>query len=252
MLGASSPIVRRVRLLGLATSLLLASLANGATVPLVRGLVLETIGEQTENPDEVISGKRSLKGSYSGNSSFQVYLRTDAALFPLASDRTYRVTFRYKILAQADRGCEVLFFSPKAGAVGNFLPSLPINAPVGTTGVAELTNTLGNFDDYQLRWNIVGRGAIAIDEFQLIDVATGFVLLSEDAEGTAPSFRLARAALPPARVGRTFAITLAALGGRPPYTWRSGTLALPPGLQLDADGHLSGKLTAAGSFLFDT
>ena len=251
MLGASSPIVRPGRLLLLAAGLLLASLAHGATVPLVRGLVLETIGEQTENPDEVISGKRSIKGTYTGNSSNQVYLRTDATLFPLAPGRSYRVTFRYKILTQPDRGFEVLFFSPKAGAVGNFLPSQNISGPVGTTGVAELTNTLGNFDDYQLRWNIVGRGAIAIDEIQLVDVATGFVLLAEDAEGNTPSFRLARAALPPARVGRTFAITLAALGGRPPYTWRAGTLALPPGLQLDTDGHLSGKLTATGSFLFD-
>ena len=252
LLSATSRLERGARLLVLAASLLVGSLASGATVPLVRGLVLESIGEQTENADEVLSGQRSIKGTYTGNSSNQVYLRTDAALFPLAPGRSYRVTFRYKILTQPDRGFEVLFFSPKAGAVGNFLPSQNISGPVGTTGVAELTNTLGNFDDYQLRWNVVGRGAIAIDDIRLIDVSTGGVLLTEDVEGTAPSFRLAQATLPPARVGRTFAVSLAALGGRPPYTWRAGILDLPPGLQLDADGHLSGQPTAAGSFLFDT
>lgn len=249
--GTKPHLGRRGRLLVLAATLMLASLAYGASVPLVPGLVLETIGAQTENPDEVLSGKRSIKGSSSGNSSFQVYLRTDAALFPLGPGRSCRITFRYKILAQPDRGFEVLFFSPKAGAVGNFLPSSIINGPTGTIGVADLTSALGNFDDYQLRWNIVGRGAITIDDIQLIDVATGLVLLAEDAEGTAPSFRLAQAALPPARIGRTFAVTLGALGGRPPHTWRPGTMALPPGLQLDADGHLSGKLTTAGNFLFD-
>lgn len=249
--GAKPHIGRQGWLLVLAVSFLLGSLARGATVPLVRGLVLETIGEQTENPDEVVSGNRSIKGSSSGNTSFQPYLRTDAALFPLGPGRSYRATFRYKILVQPDRGFEVLFFSPRAGAVGNFLPSRNISGPAGATGVAELTSMLGNFDDYQLRWNIVGRGTIAIDDIQLIDVATGLVLLAEDAEGTAPSFRLAQAVLPPARVGRTFAATLGALGGRPPYTWRPGTMALPPGLQLDTDGQLSGKPTAAGSFLFD-
>jgi hypothetical protein len=81
--------------------------------------------------------------------------------------------------------------------------------------------------------------------------ATAHVLLAEDAGSTAPVIGPAQAALPPARVGRTFAVTLGALGGRPPYTWRPGTMALPPGLRLDAEGHLSGKLTAAGSFIFD-
>ncbi len=215
------------------------------------GWVLESLGGITEVPAEVISGRKSIKADYSGNASYQSYFRSDHAAVPLTAGRAYRVTFRYKILTQPDRGFEVLFLSPKAAAAGNFLPSRTLNGAAGTTGSAELTNTLGAYDDYSVRWNIVGRGAIAIDDIQLFDVATGAVLLAENAEGNAPSFRLAQSALPPAQVGRTFAVALAALGGRPPYTWRPGTLALPPGLTVDPDGHLSGKITAAGSFQFD-
>jgi hypothetical protein len=223
----------------------------GASAALGRGWVLETVGELTENPAEVIAGARSIKGTYSGNGSYQVYLRTDEGSVPLTPGGTYRVSFRYKVLADADRGFEVLFYSPKAGAAGSFLPSRFIRDPAGTTGTVELTNTLGAYDDYGARWNIVGRGAIAIDDIQLIEVATGRVLLTENAEGPAASYRLAQSALPPAQVGRTFAVALAALGGKPPYTWRPGTLPLPPGLRLESDGHLSGKVTAAGDHAFD-
>lgn len=222
-----------------------------ASAPLGGGWVLESLGAITEDPAEVISGRRSIKAAYSGNNSYQSYLRTDAATVPLIAGRSYRVVFRYRILTQPDRGFEVLFLSPRAASAGNFLPSRVLSGPAGTSGTVELINTLGAYDDYSVRWNIVGRGAIAIDDIQLIDVSTGLVVLAEDAEGNAPSFRLAQSSLPPAQVGRTFAVSLAALGGRSPYTWRPGSLALPPGLQLDADGHLSGRVTAAGTYNFD-
>jgi hypothetical protein len=42
-------------------------------------------------------------------------------------------------------------------------------------------------------------------------------------------------------VGQRFATTFAATGGTPPYTF-SATVALPPGLTLSDDGHVSGRL----------
>ena len=148
------------------------------------GLLLETAGSITSNPAEVVSGTRSIKGSYSGTGSFTPYLRSDPARLPLQRNQTYRVTFRYKVLSRPDRGFEVLFFSPTAGQQNNFLPSQTVGGAEGTTGSVTLTNTLNPFDDYQVRWTVNGTGAIAIDDIQLTNVTTGaaVAVLSEDAE----------------------------------------------------------------------
>src|SRR5262249_7405711 len=57
------------------------------------------------------------------------------------------------------------------------------------------------------------------------------------------------AALPSATAGVSYAATLAANGGTPPYRW-SVTGALPPGIQLDPTGTLSGTSTSVGQFKF--
>jgi hypothetical protein len=54
------------------------------------------------------------------------------------------------------------------------------------------------------------------------------------------------ASLPDGSVGSTYAQTLAASGGVPPYLWIAGVL--PPGLSLQQDGTVSGTPTAAGSY----
>ncbi|AGC49100.1 endonuclease/exonuclease/phosphatase [Myxococcus stipitatus DSM 14675] len=51
-----------------------------------------------------------------------------------------------------------------------------------------------------------------------------------------------------AYLGDTYAAHLEATGGTPPYAWSLASGALPPGLQLSAQGLLSGAPTVTGSF----
>jgi hypothetical protein len=143
---------------------------------------MDSAGSLTIDPAEVISGRQSIKGSYSGTQSYTPYVRTDPAALPLAPNRTYRITFRYKILTTPSRGFEVLFFSPTGGNRGSFLPSFTIEGRAGSMGSATLTNTLGSFSDYEARLNVVGTGAITVDELRITDVTTGQVVATEDAE----------------------------------------------------------------------
>jgi len=59
------------------------------------------------------------------------------------------------------------------------------------------------------------------------------------------------AALPGGVAGASYAVTLAATGGVPPYTWslNSGS-TLPAGLTLTSAGILSGTPTTAGTYSF--
>lgn len=58
-------------------------------------------------------------------------------------------------------------------------------------------------------------------------------------------------ALPGGTVGSTYAASLAAMGGTPPYAWTldAGT-TLPPGLALAQDGTITGMPTTAGTYAF--
>ncbi len=56
--------------------------------------------------------------------------------------------------------------------------------------------------------------------------------------------------LPSGTVGRLHSQLLTARGGKPPYAWRLDDGMLPPGLQLDSRGLLSGAPAAAGVFPF--
>ena len=51
---------------------------------------------------------------------------------------------------------------------------------------------------------------------------------------------------PPAQVSVAFSVTLAAVGGAPPYLWSIGSGAVPPGLVLSSTGVLSGRPGKAG------
>ncbi|HLK49486.1 MAG TPA: IPT/TIG domain-containing protein [Bryobacteraceae bacterium] len=146
------------------------------------GLLLETAGTITSDPAEVVDGTRSIKGSYSGSGSYTPYLRSDPGRLPLQPNQTYQITFRYKILSTANKGFEVLFYSPTGGQHGSFLPSQVVSGAVGSTGTATLSNTLGPFTDYQARWNVIGTGSIAVDDIQIVNVSTGAVIAIEDAE----------------------------------------------------------------------
>lgn len=63
-----------------------------------------------------------------------------------------------------------------------FLPETTISGVAGDSGIATVTRTLGAFNDYEAAWNVMGTGAIAIDDIQIVNVATGQVVASENAE----------------------------------------------------------------------
>ena len=150
------------------------------------GFVLDTAGTLTSDPSEVISGSYSIKGSYVGSSSYTSYLHTDPAIIPLTPNHAYRVTFSYRILVTPNQGFLVSFYSLTGGAAGSFLPGFTITGASGDTGTATLTNTLGPYNDYRAQWNIIGTGAIAINEIRITDAATGTAIATEDCEESAP------------------------------------------------------------------
>jgi|GEM_PF-3811993 len=58
------------------------------------------------------------------------------------------------------------------------------------------------------------------------------------------------ASLPHASVGHLYSASLAATGGKAPYTWHIASGTLPPGLTLSTSGHVRGKPTSKGSHSF--
>ena len=56
--------------------------------------------------------------------------------------------------------------------------------------------------------------------------------------------------LPPTRVSDAYAFSLSASGGTPPYTWAVVNGTLPPGLDLNQAGQISGTSTTAGEYSF--
>jgi hypothetical protein len=143
---------------------------------------LTSAGSFVSNPSEVIDGAYSIEGSYMGTGTYTPYLETVSSVLRLTPNHSYQVTFRYKILSTPSNGFETLFYSPTGGAAGEFLPSVIVTGQVGATGTATLTNTLGPYSDYQARWDIPGTGAISIDDLQIIDVASGEVIATANAE----------------------------------------------------------------------
>jgi hypothetical protein len=146
-------------------------------------------GSLTSNSDEVISGTESVKGSYLGLASNTAFLSTNPSVLPLAPNHSYKVTFQYKILTAPGNYFSVQFYSQTAGAQGNFLPSATVPGGASATGTVTLTSTLGNYSDYQAFWIIGSTGAVAIDNIQITDAATGKLIASENAEGTAPTLK---------------------------------------------------------------
>lgn len=154
--------------------------------------VLLEIGSLTDDPDEVIQGWFSVKGSFSGLGRYTPYIRTSPASLPLTAGHTYEVSFDFRILTTPEKGIgprpgfETLFYSPTGGGENNFLPSIGIDGVAGDTGSRILTNTLGNYDDYRAQWNVIGTGAIAIDNIRIKNLTTGEEVALEDSESTVP------------------------------------------------------------------
>jgi hypothetical protein len=145
------------------------------------GFDLGHISRITTSAAEVLSGTASLKASYFGPDRYQSIVRTNRTLLPLGRGRTYRASFRYRILTPPSQGFDLTFVSPTAFSQGIYLPNLVINGAAGDAGTATLTVTLAAYDDYDVSLSIVGTGAILVDDFQIVDVATGAVV-TETAE----------------------------------------------------------------------
>ena len=152
------------------------------TYTLSHGFIVDASGSLTTEVGEVIAGVQSIKGSYTGGGAYTPYLHTDTSVLPLSANATYQITFAYRILSKPSSGFEVLFYSPTGGSVGSFLNSTVVTGNSGDSGSASLTSTMGNFSDYQARWNVIGTGAIAIDEIKIVNLATGSTVIYENAE----------------------------------------------------------------------
>ena len=181
-------LVRQSLLLyGLSASMLWAQSGQQVQQPaLGPGFALFSAGSLTTNPSEVIAGKASTKGSYSGTDTYTSFLQTNSSVVSFKPNHSYRVSFQYKVLTAAPKGFQAFFNSPTAFSQGT--PSNPggtfIDNGASPTGTATFTATLGEFSDYQILWGINGTGAISVDNIQIADGVTGEVLASEDAERT--------------------------------------------------------------------
>jgi subtilisin family serine protease len=83
--------------------------------------------------------------------------------------------------------------------------------------------------------------------YGLVDAAAAYAALS----ARAPLVITSASPLASARVGSSYAQTLAGSGGARPYTWSIGAGALPPGLALaGATGVLAGAPTSCGTYAF--
>jgi hypothetical protein len=129
-----------------------------------------------------ISGTRSVVGEYDGSGSYTPYLRTNPGRLPLTPRGRYRVCFDYRILDPGSEGFEVLFFSPAGASKNEWVKSLRTHGEAGEVGHACLDGQLLNYGDYEIRWNVVATGAIAIDNVLITNLESGVVVAEEDFE----------------------------------------------------------------------
>ncbi len=126
------------------------------------------------------SGEGWVSGRSSGVRPYRCFYRSDPSSLPLEPRGTYEMRFSYRIEEELDRGFEFLFYSPTGGAAGIWIPSLVVNGAVGKTGRGTLRAALREYPDYEVRWNIVGRGAVAITDIELVDLRTGMTVARDD------------------------------------------------------------------------
>jgi FG-GAP-like repeat len=156
--------------------------ARAQVSALGKGFLVDGAGSLTSDANEVISGRNSIKGSYSGAGSFTQFLMTDPTFIRFARSQTYTITLRYRVLAQGTRGFEFGFFSNAGSREGRFVRSEFFGGATGTSGTATLTARLEAYDDYTAGFKIEGTGVVAIDDIRITDGAAQLVV-SENAEG---------------------------------------------------------------------
>jgi uncharacterized protein (TIGR03437 family) len=157
---------------------------NGQIPGIGKGFILPPAGSITGDPRDVISGSKSIKGSYSGAATFSPFLYTDPAIIHLLPNSAYKLTFRYRIVTAPSKSFGAMFYSSRAGSAGDFLPGIDITGQPGATGTVMLTSTLRNYPDYEVYWSIHDTGTIVIDDIQVTDGA-GRIVVTENGEGPA-------------------------------------------------------------------
>lgn len=85
---------------------------------------------------------------------------------------------------------------------------------------------------------------------QATDQALSTVSLACSLTVTSGPLAVTTTVLAYATIGASYAASLAAAGGTPPYTWVISAGSLPPGLTLDSSGHIGGTPTQGGQYTF--
>jgi hypothetical protein len=159
-----------------------ASDAGAQVSTLGKGFLLYQAGSLTSDPKEVISGRSSIKGSYSGAGDGTDFLQTDPNFIHFARGQTYTITLSYRILAQGSGGYSFGFFSSTGSREGRRVPSGSFGGSTGSAGTATVTSRLEAYDDYFVALDLEGTGAVAVDDIRITDAA-GRLVVSENAEG---------------------------------------------------------------------
>jgi hypothetical protein len=144
-----------------------------------KSFVLERGGELGE-----IEGEPWIIGSSDGSDSYVPYYRTDPSLLQLRPQVLYELEFDYRIIDEPDQGFETIFYSPLGGAQNNWLPGVVITGPSGSEGRAKLRVRTNNFADYQIRWNVIGSGTIAIRNIRVSENSSGKVVATDSGSHT--------------------------------------------------------------------
>lgn len=126
-----------------------------------------------------IEGQPWIIGSSDGSHPYLPYYRTDPALLRLRPQFLYDLEFDYRIIEEPDQGFETIFYSPVGGAQNNWLPGVVISGPPGSEGRASLHVRTNDFADYQVRWNVIGSGSIAIRNIRLIEGSSRRVVAAD-------------------------------------------------------------------------
>jgi hypothetical protein len=133
-------------------------------------------------------------GSSDGKRPYLPFYKSDPASLPLQASGEYEVRFSYRIDETPDQGFETLFYSPTGGSKNDWLPTLTIKGAKGATGRGVLRSKLHQYSDYQVIWNVAGRGAIAINAIELVDVWSGRIVAKDDLStvraGSSPKVRI--------------------------------------------------------------
>lgn len=140
------------------------------------GFVRGPFGQLSAKPNEIIEGKYSLIGTNRGAGEYNKIMYTNSNELYFEPEKSYTVSCKYRILETLDKGFELVFYSAKGADANDWLNSEIIMGNTGDEGIATLTSTLKDYDDYQIFWNIIGKGKLAIDSISIVEKANDLVI----------------------------------------------------------------------------